>query len=631
MKHNQFFICKRKILFKDWRLLLPLLFLVFATVSCSGGNQQAGGGIGGTGYALVGLTDAAGDFTRYSVNVTALDLYKADGTVVHTLPLATTVDFAQLTSMTEFLTANTVGVGTYTKVVMTLDYSSADIEVDDGSGNAVKVSTSNIFDGDGNQITSPIAVTVNLDTNNLIVAVGGPAHLALDFDLGATNAVTFSGSTPSLYVSPILDASLTPNTNKVQRFRGPLQSVNVSGNSFVMILRPFANALSSDTSFGTMPVLVNSNTIYNISGTISTGATDLSNLNTLFGLHPTWGVIVHGTFDTSFNFTATEVLAGTTVPGGTMDVVSGVVLNVSGSTLTIRGATLYRTSGTISFGDTVTVSTSSNTAVSKQYSSSTSLTVANIMPGQRVEVFGTLSTAGTTPITIDATTGFIRMDLTTIIGTTNSDSTTPTTLFNVPMTLEKIGGRDISLFILMPASPTNYLVEGSTNLLDGATIAAGTPVKFKGFPLVYTASNPDFDASTYIDLTNARAFLNLGWGTGSPESGVFTSIPTSSSTSLILDLSATGYFHRVNREGDITELSKSSTPTINLGTGTDRFRIVQGSTVTVYSSFSTFITALNNLCTQGANIKHLYGWGTYSDSTTTFTAQYIEIHLTTTS
>jgi hypothetical protein len=614
--------------------LMVFLTIVFIMQSCSSSSSNSSSSSSpspSSAQTLIGLTDAKGDFIRYSVNVTALDLYQADGTVVHTLPLTTTVDFTQLTGVTEFLTANTVGVGTYTKVVMTLDYSSADIEVDDGSGNAVQISTSNIFDGDGNQITSPIAVTVNLDTNNLIVAAGGPAHLALDFDLGATNAVTFSGSTPSLYVSPILDASLTPDTNKVQRFRGPLQSVNVSGNSFVMILCPFANALSTNTQFGTMTVLVNSSTVYNISGTISTGAAGLSSLNTLYGSDPTWGVIAHGTFDANFNFTATEVLAGTSVPGGNLDVVSGVVLNVSGSTLTIRGATLYRTSGTISFGDTVTASTGSNTTVSEQYPGSTSLTVANIMPGQRVEVFGTLSTAGTIPITIDATTGFIRMDLTAILGTTNSDSTTVGQDFNVPMTLERMGDRDISLFNLTPASPTNYLVEGSTALLAGATIAADTPVKFKGFPLIYTASNPDFDASTYIDLTNARAFLNLGWGAGSPESDVFTPIPTSSSTSLILDLSDTGYFHRVNREGDITELSKSSTPTINLSTGTNTFRIVQGSTITVYSSFSTFITALNNLCTQGANIQHIYGWGTYSDSTTTFTAQYLEIHLTTTS
>lgn len=607
--------------------VMAFLVLIFIMQGCSSSGSSSSSS-SSSGQALIGVTDAAGDFIRYAINVTALDLYKADGTVVHALPLATTVDFAQLTSVTEFLTANTVEVGAYTKAVMTLDYSSADIEVDDGSGNAVQVPIANIFDGDGNQITTPIAATVNLDANNLVVTAGVPTHLALDFDLNATNAVTFSGGTPSLYVSPVLDASLSPDTNKVQRFRGPLQSVNVSGNSFVMILRPFANALSTDTSFGTMPVLVNSSTVYNISGTISTGATGLSDLNTLFGSHPTWGVIAYGTFDSSFNFTATEVLAGTCVPGATMDVASGMVLSVSSSTLTLKGVTISRTSGTISFGNTITVSTGAATTVSRQYSSSTSLTVADIMPGQRVEVFGSMNTAGTS---IDATAGFIRMDLTTIIGKTNSASTIPETgLFNVPITLERIGGMDSSLFTLTPASPTNYLVQGSTSLLGGTTIASGLPVKFMGFPLAYTASDPDFDAYTYINLTNTRAFLNVGWGlAGRTESDVFTITPTSSSTSLTLNISTTGSFHRVNREGEVTEFSMSSTPTINLGSGTDLFSIVQGSTATVYLSFSTFIDALNTRCTQGANIKHIYGWGTYSDSSTTFTARYLQISLTT--
>jgi hypothetical protein len=611
------------------KILLYFLMLMFLMVIGCGGSSSSSSSSSPT---LIGLTDAQGDFLRYSVNVTALDLYKADGTVVHTLPLTTTVDFAQLTSMTEFLTANTVGVGTYTKVVMTLDYSSADIEVDDGSGNAVQVPTSNILDWNSNPITSPIAVTVNLDTSNLKITAGGTAHLVLDFDLGATNTVTFSGSTPSLYVTPILDASLTPDTNKDQRFRGLLQSVDMSGNSFVMILRPFDNDLSNNTQFGTKTVLVNSSTVYNINGTIYTGNTGLSSLNTLFGQQSTLGVIAYGTFDANLNFTATEVLTGTSVPGETKDVVRGTVLSVSGSapnlTFTLKGATPHRGLGHISFRNKVTVSTGANTAVSKQYSNSTSLTVADIMPGQIIEVYGTLAFDEGN---IDATSGFIRMDLTTISGTTNSNSTTVGQDFNVPMTLQRIGDRDIHRFAsATPAIPSPYLVQGPTILLHGATIAENIPVIFKGFPLIYSASSPDFDAFTYIDLTNARAFLNVGWGfAGKSESVVFTPIPTSSSTSLTLDISTTGHFHNIYRGGVITELSKSSTlDIVTDGNAADRFRIEQGDIDTVYSSFSSFIIDLNTLCGQGANIQRLNGWGTYSDSTTTFTARHLEINLT---
>jgi hypothetical protein len=68
------------------QLLLYFLTMMFLMViGCGGGASSSGSN--SSSQALIGLTDAQGDFIRYSVNVTALDLYKADGTVVHTLPL----------------------------------------------------------------------------------------------------------------------------------------------------------------------------------------------------------------------------------------------------------------------------------------------------------------------------------------------------------------------------------------------------------------------------------------------------------------------------------------------------------------------------------------------------------------
>ncbi len=53
---------------------------------CGGGSVE-----GESGDVWVGLTDAAGDFATYTVDVTAITLTKANGEVVETLPLQTTV------------------------------------------------------------------------------------------------------------------------------------------------------------------------------------------------------------------------------------------------------------------------------------------------------------------------------------------------------------------------------------------------------------------------------------------------------------------------------------------------------------------------------------------------------------
>ena len=54
-------------------------------------------------------------------------------------------------------------------------------------------------------------------------------------------------------------------------------------------------------------------------------------------------------------FKAEEVLAGSSVPGGTRDVVVGDVIGRTGDQLTVRGSSLLRSDGTFTFRDTLTV------------------------------------------------------------------------------------------------------------------------------------------------------------------------------------------------------------------------------------------------------------------------------------
>ena len=124
------------------------------------------------GVVGISLTDAAGDFLSYTVDVTSLTLTKADDTVVQALPLRTRVAFARLVDLTEFVTAVTIPSGNYVSATLNLDYTNADIQVDDGNGVPVPVAPANIHDSQGVQVTT-LSMSVKLDpARPLVIEIG---------------------------------------------------------------------------------------------------------------------------------------------------------------------------------------------------------------------------------------------------------------------------------------------------------------------------------------------------------------------------------------------------------------------------------------------------------------------------
>ena len=93
------------------RLFGPFLMLLTATLAACGGgggsSNLAGESCGATacGSAVITITDAPGDFLSYTVDIVSLQLQRDDGTVVETLPVAATVDFARLVDLTEVISA----------------------------------------------------------------------------------------------------------------------------------------------------------------------------------------------------------------------------------------------------------------------------------------------------------------------------------------------------------------------------------------------------------------------------------------------------------------------------------------------------------------------------------------------
>jgi len=566
------------------------------------------------GVVDIGLTDAAGDFLSYAVDVTSLTLTKADGTAVQTLPQRTRIDFSQLVDLTEFVTGATIPSGTYVSATLQLDYSGADIEVDSGTGSPVKVPPANIRDNRGNPVTT-MSMTVKLDNaRQLVIAPLVPSLLDLDFNLAASNLVDMSTpASPVVTVNPLLVADVNPDTPKPHRIRGPLDSVDPQAGSFTLILRPF-NLLQGD--HGRLTFLTDNNTTFEIDRTSYAGSAGLTALAAKPRLTATVAI---GTLDLATRrFTATEVLAGSSVPFGTSDALTGNVIARSGNVLTVKGAELVRSSGTLIFGDTVAVTVGSGTKVVGQGAGMVGVPLGfnSISVGQRVTVLGTL----TGPAAMDATAGLARLLVTQVNGTVNGVAGS-----TVAMTLARIDGRPIGLFNFTgtgtapgtDANPNSYQVAAGALSLAG--ISTGTPLRVRGFvqPFGQATASDDFHAITLIDTSNAPATLVVGWPL--LEATPFSSYATGGMT---VNLTGAGLLHDIFRGGVDTQLSVSDAPIVNAADpARGLFVIGIDGTVQVYTQLSAYQTALQADLAAGRKARSFVAFGgPYVDATKTLTA-----------
>jgi hypothetical protein len=396
----------------------------------------------------------------------------------------------------------------------------------------------------------------------------------------------------------------------------------MQAGSFTLILNPF-NLLQGD--HGRVSFLTDSRTTFEINQTSLQGSAGLAALAQQS--RPTATVAV-GTFDPATRrFTATEVLAGSSVSFGTRDVLTGnVIARGNNNILTVQGAEIARSNGTTSFLNTVSVTVANTTkVVSQKNPSGPQIAVvpdiSGISVGQRVTVFGTLN--GTS---MDASTGLVRLLVTQLNGTVNSAGSGI-----VAMTLARIDGRPIGLFIFSgtgptagsDANPNSYQVATST--LDLSSIVPNTPLKVRGFVRAFgqaTATN-DFGAIALVDVTNAPATLVVGWP--SLEAAPFNSYPPGG---LVVNLLNAGSLHDIFRGGVDTPLSTAAAdaPTVhavNPARGLFAIGTVIGTngTVQVYTQLANYQAALQADLAAGLKARSFVAsGGTYVDATKTLTA-----------
>jgi len=578
-----------------------------------------------TGELSIELTDAKGDFVSYTIDVLSLSLTKKNGAIVEVLPETTRVDFAQYVEMSELLTLATVPSGIYTSAKLQLDYQNADIYVEDANEQSIKVDS--IVNEDGNPITT-LESNVSLEGHNqLRIIPGVPAHLSLDFDLKTSNIVEFDETDiPSVTVSPTLNASLEPELNKTHRVRGPLKNVNTENASFDLIIRPFNHRLDSNHErFGNLRVLTNEDTLFDINGETSTGTDGINVMDTLDKLT---AIIVVG--DISLNprrFTATEVYAGTSVPGGTMDVVKGTVLSRVDNTLMVRGATLIRAGGSVLFNDNVSVLLDATTVVKRQNDNSVA-TIDDISVGQAVTIFGTLNDDAAN-LELDATAGTVRMNITSLRGLV-VDSATVDDDTPFELNLEKINGRKIELFNFSgtgidqdhDAEPDFYEID--TGVLDTTQFSENSPVKVRGFVNGFGQAPDDFIAKSIIAMGTVKAGMQTNWRPFN--NTAFSSIDENGIT---LDFTDSGRFHHIGRGHERLDLTELTTDfTLIPGEYEEGLYVLHlTGPKHIHSTFSNFANDLSDQINAGALVKKIQAKGVFDINTGNFSARSIRVHL----
>ena len=577
------------------------------------------------GTTFIAITDADGDFLSYTVDVTSLKLKKANGTTVETLPATTRIDFAQLVDLTEFFTASTIPNGDYVAATLRLDYTNADISVEQNGAPLA----AHAVDASGNALGA-VDVTVTLDNrHHLVVAPGRPSLFTLDFNLAATNAVDLTTTPATVTVTPALVASLDLVDEKDMRVRGPLVSVDKTAGTYVVDLRPFH---MRNQKYGQVTVHTDANTTFEINGTNYTGGAGLDALTTAGAGTVTAAL---GTLTTATReFDATSVFAGTSVPGAGIDTVMGEVLSRTGDVLTVRGGNVVRDSDGAHFArGNVKVTIGPNTKVMKGGTSPATMAApGDISVGQSIEAFGAatpvVSSSMSGDWTLDATAGRVRMHPTPVYGFVKSTSTGALTL-----QLDSIAGRKVSAFdfagtgtsTAMDADPANY--EVATSGLDLSGLSTNEPTKLIGFPTPFGMAPPDFTARSVVDFPRLPAMLSLTWIPG----GTTAPFASQNPTGLVLDLAnpAIGRLHVLTIGPRVLNLQTlpSSPNIVPPANGPTAYLIVMRDESHAFHDFADFVAELGTRLNGSTVMLSLNATGSYDGDANVLTARSMVVVL----
>ena len=329
---------------------------------------------GCNGTAVVTLTSTASPntFLAYRVGLVSIQLQTSNGVTasnIQALRSKTTVDLARLVDLSEVLGVPSAAQGMFTQALVTLDYSAAQIVYDDGSTNGLALTPVS----PSGQALRQVTLTLVLDPGNQVaVTRGGFPRLSLDFKMAASNLVNVAQKTVT--VTPFMSASASPIDAKTVRVRGPFADVNAANTAITSGIVPFDFPTAGP---GQITITPTATTSYEINGTPSAGSAGLAQLASLSSgtMIAAFGTLNSNASSNGFtnslsssavSFSATEVLAGSSVQGSGFDRLSGIVSGRSGNTLTVEDGTLLSNGGTNTFiPGTADINVGANTQVTR--------------------------------------------------------------------------------------------------------------------------------------------------------------------------------------------------------------------------------------------------------------------------
>ena len=573
-------------------IILLSLALLGACGGSGGGLTDAGTAIEPEeGVVFIGLTDAEGDFARYAVDVKSLRLERANGSLVETLPLATRVDFAELTEVTEFVSIATIPAGLYVGASITLDFGAAEIIVQAPDGNAI----------------GEYELRLSLaNRDQFRIAPGIPAAFSLDFDLDASNSIDFAPPEPVVTVEPFLLAVPELESDREHRVRGVLASVDEADASVTLTVRPFRRRQGD---FGQFTFSVADDTEYEIDGVGYSGADGLAALAALPERTP---VVAQGDIENRA-LTADTVLAGTSVPWADGDVVRGVVSAREGDTLTVRGASVEFRDGTDVFRGEYRVLVGPDTEVTAL--GTDGLTADSVSVGQRIVAFGELLDEGT----FDSRDGRVRMRMNQL--TADVAQAQP-----LAVDLYFLNGRRPAVYDFsgtgvspdMDADPDFYEIDTGALSLEG--IEAGDLVRVRGLVNAFGAAPADLIARTVVqpELDGRAGHLQVAW-TG--EQGALMPFLSTSETEIEVDISESREFLYVRGvpRPFTNPLDGLSLVAPADGTGAYAIRVRGSGQVTLYRNFADLVDGLNAELDAGSALRRIHATVAYNDESTALT------------
>ncbi|TLY87685.1 MAG: hypothetical protein E6K35_04240 [Gammaproteobacteria bacterium] len=600
------------------------------------------------GTPVITLSHTGSDFAAYRVAIDSITLTDSHGAIVPLIAQQTTsesVDLATPTDLTELLGAPALPAATYKSATLTLDYTSASIWVN-VNGQAVAATP---VSSTGTALTTA-TLTITFDPNHpLVIAHGASTHLAIAFDLAASNSINTATTPPTVTVRPFVVMTPAPADATVIRVRGPLVTVQSASSDYVINVRPLTDLQT--TPYGAVTVSTDAQTYFNINGVAYTGAAGLA---AMASLTENTATAAYGTLGDLSGITpgfhATAVYAGTGLESPAADHISGVVGARSGNTLTVHGATFLTpgiSSYTASYANNATVTVGSATVVSEDGVAASGLTPAAISVGQQLVVSGLGSVDSAGNISLDATACSsappcqVRLIPTRLWGTLNS-ATPGSALLDV-LTLGNFAPADFNFAGTgaagQDANPSAYAL--NTGSLDESAIAAGTLLQVDGIVNAFGSAPPDFTATAITAGTATEQRLVVEWINGAGATAPFIS---ASSSGLVVKLSnaALGTIHEI-RTGpagpantgpgvrDLTLLPTSPPFTI-VGAAQADLRLAIGSAslstgVSVFNSIGGFATALSATFKGTNKIYRLVAVGQYNNGANTFVASRISVAL----